>query len=84
MPIRVVLVDDHELVRAGIRRLLVDSGYEVVAEGVETLEDWILLRNLGCGQAQGYLLGRPMPGGELVAWWESNRTRIRQLAGRAG
>ncbi|MDF3933771.1 response regulator [Pseudomonas citronellolis] len=33
MPIRVVLVDDHELVRAGIRRLLVDSGYEVVAEG---------------------------------------------------
>ncbi|MDF3933761.1 EAL domain-containing response regulator [Pseudomonas citronellolis] len=57
---------------------------QVVAEGVETLEDWILLRNLGCGQAQGYLLGRPMPGGELVAWWESNRTRIRQLAGRAG
>ncbi|MDG9922117.1 MULTISPECIES: response regulator transcription factor [unclassified Pseudomonas] len=33
MPVRVVLVDDHELVRAGIRSLLVEAGYEVVAEG---------------------------------------------------
>ncbi len=42
MSARVVLVDDHELVRAGIRSLLIDAGYEVVAEGsdgdqVETL-----------------------------------------------
>jgi DNA-binding NarL/FixJ family response regulator len=33
MPVRVVLVDDHELVRAGIRSLLLEAGYEVVAEG---------------------------------------------------
>ncbi len=33
MPARVVLVDDHELVRAGIRSLLVEAGYQVVAEG---------------------------------------------------
>ncbi|MBM7059117.1 response regulator transcription factor [Pseudomonas sp. UL073] len=33
MPGRVVLVDDHELVRAGIRSLLMDAGYQVVAEG---------------------------------------------------
>ncbi|MCY1273156.1 Transcriptional regulatory protein DegU [compost metagenome] len=33
MPGRVVLVDDHELVRAGIRSLLAEAGYEVVAEG---------------------------------------------------
>ncbi|WP_435607325.1 response regulator [Pseudomonas knackmussii] len=33
MPVRVVLVDDHELVRAGIRSLLVEAGYQVVAEG---------------------------------------------------
>jgi DNA-binding NarL/FixJ family response regulator len=33
MTVRVVLVDDHELVRAGIRSLLVEAGYEVVAEG---------------------------------------------------
>ena len=33
MSARVVLVDDHELVRAGIRSLLHEAGYEVVAEG---------------------------------------------------
>ncbi|MDB6141900.1 MAG: Response regulator containing a CheY-like receiver domain and an DNA-binding domain [Pseudomonas sp.] len=33
MSIRIVLVDDHNLVRAGIRVLLEDWGYTVVAEG---------------------------------------------------
>ncbi|RON68791.1 response regulator transcription factor [Pseudomonas fluorescens] len=33
MSIRIVLVDDHNLVRAGIRVLLEDWGYIVVAEG---------------------------------------------------
>lgn len=33
MSARVVLVDDHELVRAGIRSLLLEAGYQVVAEG---------------------------------------------------
>lgn len=57
---------------------------QVVAEGVESPEDWMLLRNLGCGQAQGYLLGRPMPGEQLLGWWEANRLRIRQLGSQAG
>lgn len=35
MTVRVVLVDDHELVRAGIRSLLLEAGYEVVAEGTD-------------------------------------------------
>jgi diguanylate cyclase (GGDEF)-like protein len=34
---------------------------EVVGEGVETAEDLEFLKTLGCHQAQGYLLGRPMP-----------------------
>lgn len=33
MSVRIVLVDDHELVRAGIRSLLLEAGYLVVAEG---------------------------------------------------
>ena len=38
-----------------------------VAEGVETLEDWQLLAELGCNIAQGWLIGRPVPGSELQA-----------------
>lgn len=35
MSVRIVLVDDHNLVRAGIRVLLEDWGYSVVAEGCD-------------------------------------------------
>ena len=43
-------------------------GLEVVAEGVETAEQWDRLRDLGCDTAQGYYLSRPMPGTEMRAW----------------
>ena len=38
-----------------------------VAEGVETIEDWQMLAELGCDIAQGWLIGRPVPGSELQA-----------------
>jgi len=45
---------------------------DVVAEGVETTEDWQMLAEMGCGIAQGYLIARPVPGVELadaIARW---------------
>ncbi|MCW6512363.1 putative bifunctional diguanylate cyclase/phosphodiesterase [Lichenifustis flavocetrariae] len=36
-------------------------GMEIVAEGVETSGQFDLLLDLGCTQAQGYLISRPMP-----------------------
>ena len=54
-------------------------GLQTVAEGVETEEDWALLREIGCDIAQGYFVGRPMPGDGLSAWladWLLKRPRL--------
>jgi diguanylate cyclase (GGDEF)-like protein/PAS domain S-box-containing protein len=54
---------------AHIVRAIVDlarsTGLVVVAEGIETEEQQIALRELGCEYGQGYLLGRPGPLAEL-------------------
>ncbi|GAA5317442.1 MAG: EAL domain-containing response regulator [Candidatus Pelagadaptatus aseana] len=39
-----------------------------VAEGVETDEDWNLITELGCDNAQGYYTAKPMPANEFIAW----------------
>jgi EAL domain-containing protein (putative c-di-GMP-specific phosphodiesterase class I) len=36
-------------------------GMDVVAEGIETREQYRLLRNLGCRFGQGFLFARPLP-----------------------
>ena len=41
---------------------------QVVAEGVETTEDWQVLEALGCETAQGYLVARPMSGEDFGRW----------------
>jgi len=40
----------------------------VVAEGVETAEQGVLLMRLGCDIAQGYGIARPMPADAVPAW----------------
>lgn len=40
-------------------------GFETVAEGVESKEQYEYLREIGCNCIQGYLLGKPMPGEEI-------------------
>lgn len=57
-------------------RLILESSLEMarklkiasVAEGVETQEDWNLLRQSDCDLAQGFHIAKPMPSAELVEW----------------
>lgn len=43
-------------------------GREVVAEGVELAEQYVLLLRLGCHTAQGYGIARPMPADSVADW----------------
>ena len=56
-------------------------GIETVAEGVECLQDWQLLRQYGCKLAQGWLLAKAMPGGELEGWLPTLQRRRPELQG---
>jgi EAL domain-containing protein (putative c-di-GMP-specific phosphodiesterase class I) len=47
----------------------------VVAEGVETQAQADFLKARGCEWMQGWLLGRPMPPEDLIAWLKSYRRR---------
>jgi len=57
--------DDAVIVRSTID-LARNLGLLIVAEGVETLEVLEELTALSCDMAQGFLLGRPVPAGELA------------------
>jgi EAL domain-containing protein (putative c-di-GMP-specific phosphodiesterase class I) len=59
--------DDLAIVDAVVR-LAATFRRKVIAEGVETIDHGELLLALGCELAQGYVIARPMPGGELPGW----------------
>jgi diguanylate cyclase (GGDEF)-like protein/PAS domain S-box-containing protein len=44
---------------------------ETTAEGVEAVEQLVMLKALGCDDVQGYLISRPMPGGEVADYLRS-------------
>ena len=67
---------------ANMLKAAVDLGaalsLKVVAEGVETQEEFDLARTVGCDMAQGYFIGRPVRAealGILVASWNQNAAK---------
>jgi diguanylate cyclase (GGDEF)-like protein len=60
------LQDPSHAVLDAIRELAERWSASVVAEGVETAEQLLLVRSMGIVSGQGYLLGRPAPGRTAV------------------
>jgi len=63
------------IIRA-VTNLCRDLGMATTAEGVETVEQAGVLKQLGCGLAQGYYFGRPMPAADTFTLFEPKALRI--------
>ncbi len=76
-------VADLKIVRSTID-LAHNLGLSVVAEGVETAQVWALLNRLGCDEAQGYYIARPMPEADFASWAQQWTAPQERLASRFG
>jgi diguanylate cyclase (GGDEF)-like protein/PAS domain S-box-containing protein len=59
---------DNLAILDGVIGLCVVFRRQVIAEGVETLEQGEMLLQLGCELAQGYGIARPMPAADIPNW----------------
>jgi diguanylate cyclase (GGDEF)-like protein/PAS domain S-box-containing protein len=67
--VRDMLDDPEDLaILEGIIGLASAFGRDVIAEGMETLDHGCMLLQLGCEQAQGYGIARPMPADAMPEW----------------
>lgn len=57
-------------------------GLLVVAEGVETDEQWVQLTAWGCDLLQGFKLQRPLPADELWRWLDATGRDLAELGPR--
>jgi diguanylate cyclase (GGDEF)-like protein/PAS domain S-box-containing protein len=64
--------NDRSIVRT-IIAMANSMSFDVIAEGVETIEQKLLLINKGCIYFQGYLFGKPMPIEEFEGLIRKNR-----------
>ena len=59
-------------------------GLKVTAEGIETAACFQMLQIMGCDMAQGYLISKPLPCGELLKFLEEDSPAERVLGLAAG
>ena len=71
--------DSLQIILRSALEMASQLGIETVAEGVECLQDWRLLRQYGCKLAQGWLLAKAMPGEELEGWLTTLNRRREEL-----
>lgn len=84
MPIDVLKIDisfvrdittdpDDAAIAVTIIRMAHSLKLDVIAEGVETMEQLEFLRNLQCDKLQGFLVSRPVPSGEVEEFLAKGR-----------
>lgn len=56
---RILKSERDRVLLASLVEMSHEMGFQLIAEGIESYEQWVLVRDLGCDLVQGYFLGRP-------------------------
>ena len=72
--------EDAQAVVTAIISLARALHLDTTAEGIETAEQLVMLKALGCDDVQGYLIARPMPSGEVMPYLSRIRGEAETLA----
>jgi len=78
----------HEAAQRSHRRPLLEGllamagklGVPTCADGIENVDDWALMREMGCAAGQGPLVAAAMETDEFIAWYKDSRQRLRDCA----
>jgi EAL domain-containing protein (putative c-di-GMP-specific phosphodiesterase class I) len=64
---------DSEAIVAAIIAMAHALGKTVIAEGIETDEQWLLLHKLKCDRGQGFKFSRPLPAAQFAQFVVADR-----------
>lgn len=68
----VIQDESTQVITESIVSMVKKLGYETVAEGVETEEQYEYLKKIDCDNIQGFLLGKPMPAEDIAGLLRQN------------
>lgn len=66
---------NNQAIARGSIQIATELGIKTTTEGIENWEEWDYFCDIGADLCQGYLSGKPVPGGEMVACIEDWQTR---------
>lgn len=72
----VIQDESTQVITESIVSMVKKLGFETVAEGVETEEQYEYLKKIDCDNIQGFLLGKPMPAEEIVRLLRQNSATV--------
>jgi len=67
---------DFAAIVHAIVTLAKNLGMSLVAEGVETAEQLVLLQAMDCDQGQGYFFSKPMPAADVEQYLQKHSSGI--------
>lgn len=68
-----LIEEDGEAIIKPLILLANALGQKVIAEGIESKEQYLTLKKIGCKYGQGYFIARPMPAENLVEFLDKER-----------